>query len=71
MDIHEAGIEGRIFNFIQNFLKPRYFKINVNEILSDTKVETEGIPQSCVVGPTFFILKLNKFIAKLPIDNRF
>ena len=36
MDIHEAGIEGRMFNFIHNFLKPRSFKVNVNEILSDT-----------------------------------
>ena len=54
MDIHEAGIEGRLFKFIQNFLKPRSFKVKVNEILYDTKVQTEGIPQGSVVSPTFF-----------------
>ena len=37
MDIHEARIERRMFNFIQNFLKPRTFKVKVNETLSDTK----------------------------------
>ena len=70
MDIHEAGIEGRMFKFIENFLKPRSFKVKVNEILSDTKVQTEGIPQGSVVSPTFFILKINKIVAKLPDDNR-
>ena len=71
MDIHEAGIEGRTFKFIQNFLKPRSFKVKVNEILSDTKVQTEGIPQESVVSPTSFILKINKIVAKLPNDNKF
>ena len=32
MDINEAGIEGRMFNFIENLLKPRSFKVKVNEI---------------------------------------
>ena len=34
MDIHEAGIEERMFKFIQNFLKPRSFKVKFNEISS-------------------------------------
>ena len=70
MDIHEAGIKWRMFKFIQNFLKPRSFKVKVNEILSDTKVQTEGIPQGSVVSLTFFILKINKIVTKLPNDNR-
>ena len=44
MDIHEAGLEGRMFKFIQNFLIPRSFKVKVNQILSDIKVQTERIP---------------------------
>ena len=51
--IHEAGIEGRMLKFIQNFLKPRSFIVKVNEILSDTKIQTVGIPQGSVVSPTF------------------
>ena len=71
MDIHEAGLEGRMFKFIQNFLKPRSFKVKVNKILSDTKAETEGIPQGSVVSPNFFKLKINELVAKLSNDNRF
>ena len=70
MDVNEAGIEGRMFNFIQNFLKPKSFKVKVNEILSDTKIQTESMPQGSVVSPTFFILKINKIIPQLPNDNR-
>ena len=71
MDIHEAGIEGRILKFIQNFHKPRSFKVKVNKILSDRNVQTESIPQRSVVSPTFFLQKINKILAKLPDDNRF
>ena len=71
MDIHEAGIEGRMFDFLQSLLKPRSFKLKVDGNLSDTKVQTERIPQGSVVSPTFFILKINKIVAQLPNDNRF
>ena len=40
MDKHEAGIERRMFNFLQSFLKTRSFKVKVNEILSDISVQT-------------------------------
>ena len=60
MDINEAGIEGRMIKFIQNLLKRKFFKVKVNEILSDPKVQTEGISEGSVVSPTFFILKINK-----------
>ena len=45
MDIHEAGLEERMFSFIQNFLKPISFKVKVNGNITDFKVQTEGIPQ--------------------------
>ena len=57
MDINEAGTERRMFNFIQDFPKPRSYKVKVNKNLSDAKVQTEGISQGRVVSPTFFILK--------------
>ena len=59
MDIHEAGIVGIMFNFMQNFLKPRSLQVKVSEILSHTKVQSKGIPQGNIVSHTFFILKIN------------
>ena len=64
MDLHRAGIAGRMFNFIQNFLKPRSFKVKMNKISCGKKVQTEGIP-------TFVILNIYKIVAKMPNDNRF
>ena len=59
-----------MFNFIQNFLKPRTFKAEFYEVLFDTKVQTEGKPQRSVAHPTFSILK-KKIVAQLPNDNMF
>ena len=70
MDLHEAGIEGRMFKFIENFLRPRSFKFKFNIILSDTKFQTEGLPQGSVVSPKIFILEINKILAKLQDNNR-
>ena len=69
--INEAGMEGIMFNFIQNFLTPRSFEVKVNEILSDAKVQTEGKPQGRVVRSTFFIPKIIEIVAQLPNENRF
>ena len=53
MVINETGIKGRILNFIQNFLTPRFSKVKINENLYDTKFQTENIPEGRVVRPTF------------------
>ena len=37
-DINEAGKEEKIFNFIENFLKPSFSKVKVNDFLSVAKV---------------------------------
>ena len=71
LDIHESGQEGKMLEFLQNYLESSSFKVKVNETLSDTKVQTEGLPQGNVVSPTFFILKTSKIVAKLPNGNRF
>ena len=46
MDLNEAGIEGRLFDLNQNFLK-----LNLNEMLPDAIVQPEGKPQGSVVSP--------------------
>ena len=48
MDVNEAGLERRMFKFIQSFFKLRSFKVKFIEVLSDTKVQTEGMSQGSV-----------------------
>ena len=69
MDTNEAWIGGRVFYFMQNFLKPRLFKVKDNENLADTKVQTEGIPQGSVASRTFSYKKKNKVVSHMPKDN--
>ena len=69
--ILKTGTEERLFKFIQNFLKLRSIKVEVNENLSDKKVQTEGMPQGSVDSPTFFKLKINKIVAKVSSDKQF
>ena len=54
IDLSEAGKEGRIFVFIQNCIKPKSFKANVNKVLSDTNIQAKGVPQGSVASLTFF-----------------
>ena len=55
MDINEAGTEGKIFTSLETFLKPKYFKMKLNDILFDTKFQTEGTPRGSVSRHIFFI----------------
>ena len=60
-----------MFNFIQKFLKLESFKVKFNETLSNTRVQTEGIPQGSVLTSKFFILKLNQIVAQVPNEHEF
>ena len=57
IDIYEAGIEGKMFKFIQTFHEIRSFKLEVDEIICNTEIQIKGIPQGSVIIPTFFIQK--------------
>ena len=61
----EAGTDGRMFDFIQNFLRPRYFIVKVNEILSDKKIQTEDIPQGSVVILPFLHTKNKQYCSSI------
>ena len=44
-DLHEAGIKGRMPNFISNFLRNRNFKVRVGSNLSNKYSQEMGVPQ--------------------------
>ena len=41
------------------------------QLKNKSQVQIEGIPQGNVVSPTCSILKINKIVAQLPIENIF
>ena len=65
-DLHECGVGGKMLAFIRDFLQHRTFKVRVNNVLSESFVQENGIPQGSVLSPTLFILKINKIMSTVP-----
>ena len=58
--LKEAKVTGQMYNYVQNFLKDRVFKVKVGNELSDALIQENGIPQGSIISPTLFLLSINK-----------
>lgn len=54
-----AGIDGKIYSVIENFLCDRTQSVKINESLSETSNVTSGVPQGSVLGPILFLCYIN------------
>lgn len=57
--IKNYQIQGRIFNFIQDFLKDRKIQVKVNDDKSDIFYIQNGVPQGSVISPTLFNIMID------------
>jgi Reverse transcriptase (RNA-dependent DNA polymerase) len=69
-DLHEAGLRGRLPNFISKFLNERRFRVHVGSCLSDLYDQEMGVPQGAILSVTLFIFKMNSSIKCLPAGVR-
>ena len=58
-DLHDAGLRGRMPEFIGKFLTDRAFHVRVGSCLSDAFKQEMGVPQGSILSVTLFILKIN------------
>ena len=65
-DLHEAGLRGRLPDFISKFLNERCFRVRVGSCFSDLYDQEMGVPQGAILSVTLFILKINSIIKCLP-----
>ena len=53
------GIQGKLLNWIENFLKDRKQRVQVDGSSSEWVDVTSGIPQGSVLGPLLFLIYVN------------
>lgn len=67
--LNKMGIEGKMYNYILNFLSQRTLRVRVGEVLSNEFSVEGGIPQGSVISPILFNLMINDIFEKLSNMN--
>ena len=66
--LRSAGVEGKLMNWISNFLDDRTMRVRVNHTLSSPIVMSSGVPQGSVLGPELFKFFINDLPDILKVD---
>jgi len=66
LKMKQCGVEGRMYNWISQYLHNRTAKTQVDGHYSKKKLIKEGVPQGGVLSPTLFLIFDKDIITKLP-----
>jgi hypothetical protein len=55
----QLNITGKMYNWIQDFLKNRKFQVKLNNTFSNTHTLENGTPQGSCISPLLFIIMVN------------
>lgn len=61
-DLHDAGLRGRLPEFINGFMHDRQFSVRLGGIQSQLFSQELGVPQGCILSVTLFCLKINSIV---------
>jgi len=69
--LYDAGIRGRMFNWIKNFLSNRTIQVRVGSELSEELEIENGTPQGSVISPVLFNILVNGMFSRVGKEFRF
>ena len=53
------NVKGRMFRFLDNFIKDRFISVLYNGVISDSKRVSAGLPQGSILSPVLFSIYIN------------
>lgn len=69
--LYDAGIRGRMFNWIRNFLSNRTIQVKVGSELSEELEIENGTPQGSVISPVLFNILVNGMFSRVGKEIRY
>ena len=64
--LHDAGVKGRIFYWIKDFLNNGSIQVKIGGDLSETVNIINGTPQESVISPVLFSIMINDIFSRVP-----
>ena len=65
----KLGMNGKMYNYILDFLPQRSIRIKVGDAVSNEFIVENGIPQGSVISPILFNIMVNDMYDKLGENN--
>ena len=59
MKLQNCGIDGRLLNWLQDFLTLRKMRVGISGSFSSWADVLSGVPQGSVLGPILFLICVN------------